>query len=108
VRCKGIRDGKLADENLYYFWSLRTGAKALLQHVCDRCSIGNSWHWPRDFQLREDAHRYRESNGVRIMARLRTLAMNAIRLDGYWSITEWLAALADGIRVLWHCSAGKI
>jgi hypothetical protein len=42
----------------------------------------------RDVPLREDAHRYHESNGVQFMARLRSLAMNALRLDGFWSITE--------------------
>jgi len=75
VRCKGIREGKPVDETRYYVSSLRTGAEALLQHVRDRWSIENSWHWPRDTQLREDAHRYRETNGVQIIATLRSLAM---------------------------------
>jgi hypothetical protein len=79
---------------------LRTSAKGLLQHVRDRWSIDNSWHWPRDTQLREDAHRYCESNGVQIMATLRSLAMSALRLDGFWSITEGLAALSHDIRGL--------
>ena len=79
---------------------MRTAAKALLQHVRDRWSIENSWHWPRDTQLREDAHRYRESNGVRILATLQSLAMNVLRLDGFWSITEGLAALSHDIRAL--------
>ena len=100
VRCKGIREGKPVDEIRYYVSSLRTGAEALLQHVRDRWSIENSWHWPRDTQLREDAHRYRESNGVRILATHLSLAMNALRLDGYWSITEGLADLAHDIRRL--------
>jgi hypothetical protein len=65
--------------------------------VRDRWSIENSWHWPRDTQLREDAHRYRELNGVQILATLRSLAMNALRLEGFWSITEGLAALAHDI-----------
>ena len=72
----------------------------MLQHVRDRWSIENSWHWPRDTQLREDANRNREVNGVQITATLRSLAMNALRLDGFWSITEGLAALANGIRDL--------
>ncbi|MFZ0408275.1 MAG: ISAs1 family transposase [Cyanobium sp.] len=97
VRCKGIRDGKAVDETRYYVTRLRTAAEALLQHVRDRWSIENSWHWPRDTQLREDPHRYRETNGVQIMATLRSLAMNALRLDGFWSITEGLAALAHDI-----------
>ena len=58
-----------------YITSLRTTAKALLQHVRDRWSIETSWHWPRDTQLKEDDHRYREPNGVRILATLRSLAM---------------------------------
>jgi hypothetical protein len=56
----------------------------------------------------EDAHRYRVdevfsagvANGVQIMATLRSLAMNALRLDGFWSITEGLAALSHDIRGL--------
>lgn len=100
VRCKGTRDGKAVDETRHYVTSLRTSAKALLQHVRDRWSIENCWHWPRDTQLGEDAHRYRETNGVQILATLRSLAMNALRLDGYWSITEGLAALAHDIRGL--------
>ena len=39
-------------------------------------------------------------NGVQIMATLRSLAMNALRLDGFWSITEGLAALSHDIRGL--------
>ena len=80
-----------------YVTSLRTTATALLQHVRERWSIENSWHWPRDTQLREDAHRYREVNGVQILATLRSLAMNALRLADFWSITEGLAALAHDI-----------
>ena len=79
VRCKGSRDGKPTDETRYYVTSLRTSAKALLQHVRDR---------------------YREVNGIQIMATLRSLAMNALRLDGFLSITEGLAALAHDIRGL--------
>ena len=75
VRCKGTRDGKQVDETLYYVSSLRTSAKALMKHVRNRWSIENSWHWPRDTQLREDAHRYRKTNGVQIIAMLRSLAL---------------------------------
>ena len=66
----------------------------------DHWSIENSWHSPRDTQLKEDAHRYREVNGIRIMATLGSLAMNVLRLDGFWSISEGLAALTHDIRGL--------
>ena len=74
VSSKGKRQGRRIDETRYYVTSLRTGADALLRHVRDRWSIENSWHWPRDTKLDEDAHRYRERNGVQVMATLRSLA----------------------------------
>jgi hypothetical protein len=100
VRSHGIREGKPTDETRYYVSSLRTGAKALLQHVRDRWSIENSWHWVQDVPLKEDAHRYRESNGVQILATLRSIAINALRLNGIWSITEGIAFLAHDIKGL--------
>ena len=100
VRSHGIRDAKPTDETRYYVSSLRTGAKALLRHVRDRWSIENSWHWVRDVPLREDAHRYREINGVQILATLRSLAINALRLSGIWSMTEGIAALAHDVEGL--------
>jgi hypothetical protein len=75
--------------------------------VRDRWSIENSWHWPRDIQIKEDAHRYRESNGIQIMDTLRSLGMNALRLDGFWSITEGLAAWPTTSAECWHCWAGE-
>lgn len=54
----------------------------------------------RDVPLREDAHSSRENNGVQILATLRSLAINALRLDGIWSITEGIAALAHDIKGL--------
>ena len=35
---------------------------------------------------------------MQILATLRSLAMNALRLDGFWSITEGLAALSHDIK----------
>jgi predicted transposase YbfD/YdcC len=100
VRSQGTRDSKPHDETRYYVSSLRTGAKALLKAIRQRWSIENSWHWVRDVPLREDAHRYREDNGVQILATLRSMAINALRLNGIWSITEGIAALAHDIKGL--------
>jgi hypothetical protein len=79
---------------------LRTGAKALLRASRRRWSIENSWHWVRYVPLGEDAHRYRENNGVQILATLRSLAINALLLDGIWSITEGMVALGYDIKGL--------
>ncbi|MGL6134259.1 MAG: transposase, partial [Prochlorococcaceae cyanobacterium] len=35
-----------------------------------RWAIENEWHWVRDVQLGEDAHRYAERNGVQALALL--------------------------------------
>jgi hypothetical protein len=100
VRSKGKRNGMLIDETRHYVMSLRTSSEALLRHLRDRWSIENSWHWPRDTQLGEDLHRYREVNGAQIMATLRSLAMDALHLVGFCSVTEGLSALAHDIRGL--------
>ena len=100
VRTHGTREGKPQDETRYYVSSLHTGAKAMLKAIRQRWSIENSWHWVRDVPLREDAHRYRENNGVQILATLCSMAINALRLEGIWSITEGIAALAHDIKGL--------
>lgn len=71
-------------------------------HACcwQRWSIVNSWQWVPDMPLREDAHRYCENRGVQILANLRSLAINALRLDGNWTITKGIAALAHDIKGL--------
>jgi hypothetical protein len=67
----------------------------LLRLVRERWSI-ESWHWIRDTQLREDAHRYR-GNGAGVMSALRTAAMNLLRLAGFDSIREGLQAVMHDI-----------
>ena len=91
VRSHGSREGKPQDETRCDVSSLRTGAKALLKAIRQRWAIENSWHWVRDVPLRKDAQRYREDNGIQILATLRSLAINALRLDGIWTITEGIA-----------------
>jgi len=59
----------------------------------------NSWHWARDTQLKEDAHRYR-GNGAGAMASLRTAALNLLRLDGFQSIRSGLQAVSHDITAL--------
>lgn len=100
VRSQGIRDGRPVDETRSYITSLRTSAKALLRLVRNRWSIENSWHWARDVAPRDDAHRCRETNGVPIIAMLRAMAINSLQLNGIWSVTEGIAALAHDIKGL--------
>ena len=107
VHTTGTRDGKpFQARHLAYFMqrtsrcdtSLRTTPKALLQLVRDRWSI-EGWHWIRDTQLYEDAHRYR-GNGAGAMASLRTTALNLLRLAGYQSIRSDMQAVMHDIKTL--------
>jgi hypothetical protein len=72
----------------------------MLSAISQRWSIENSWHWVRDVPVREDVHRYREYNGDQILATLRSMAINSLRLEEIWSITEGIAALTNDIKGL--------
>ena len=98
VTASGTRDGKLFQATHLFLTSLRTTPESLLQLVRDRWSI-EGWHWIRDTQLHEDAHRYR-GNGAGVMATLRTAALNLLRLAGFRSIRTGLQAVMHDIKTL--------
>ena len=93
----GRRDGKPFHHVHFLITTLRTGPKALLRLVRQRWAIENQWHWPRNTQLGEDAHRYSHRNGVQVLALLRTLALNLLRCNGFRSIRVGLMAVAHDI-----------
>ena len=98
LRATGSRDGKPFQASHLFLSSLRTTPEALLQLVRERWSL-ESWHWIRDTQLEEDAHRYR-GNGAGVMASLRTAALNLLRFDGFLSIRAGLQARMHDITTL--------
>jgi hypothetical protein len=95
VTASGSREGRPFQATHLFLTSLRTTPKALLQLVRDRWSI-EGWHWIRDTQLHEDAHRYR-GNGAGVMATLRTAALNLLRLTGFQSIRAGLQTVMHDI-----------
>jgi hypothetical protein len=98
VTATGSRNGTPFRATHLFLTSLRTTPEALLQLVRDRWSI-EGWHWIRDTQLHEDAHRYR-GNGAGAMATLRTAALNLLRLAGFGSIRAGMQAVMHDIRAL--------
>ena len=78
--------------------SIRTTPDALLRLIRQRWSIQNEWHWARDAQLGEDAHRYANRIGAPVFAFLRTIVMNLLRRAGYRSIRQGLRELAYDIQ----------
>jgi hypothetical protein len=59
--------------------------------------LKNEWHWARDAQLGEDAHRYANRTGAPVFAFLRTVVMNLLRCGGYRSIRQGFRELAYNI-----------
>ena len=81
-----------------YITTVRTTPEALLRLIQQRWSIENEWHWVRDTQLGEDAHRYASRIGAPVFSFLRTVVMNLLRRGGYRSIHRGLRALAHDIK----------
>lgn len=94
----GTRNRKPFQATHLLLTSLRTTPEALLQLVRARWSI-ESWHWIRDTQLHEDAHRYK-GNGAGVMASLRTAALNLLRFDGFQSIRAGMQVVTHDITAL--------
>ncbi len=92
------RKGKRATRTLCFITTLRTAPEALLRLIRQRWSIENQWHWVRDTQLDEDAHRYAHRTGAPVFAFLRTVVMNLLRRGGYHSIRQGLRELAYDIK----------
>ena len=110
MRSQGTCVGRPIDKTRSYVTNLRRSAKARLCLVRNRWSSKNFWHWVKDVTLWEASQPYREANGVQIVAMLRTMTINALRLNGICSVTEGIAALAhDGpgmLRLLGRREAG--
>ena len=70
----------------------------MLRLIRQRWSIENEWHWARDAQLGEDAHRYANRIGAPVFAFLRTIVMNLLRRGGYRSIRQGFRELAYDIK----------
>jgi predicted transposase YbfD/YdcC len=91
------RNGKSRTTRHYFITTLRTAPEALLRLIRQRWSIENEWHWARDTQLGEDAHRYTHRIGAPVFSFLRTVVMNLLRRGGYRSIRQGLRELAYDI-----------
>lgn len=100
------RKGKRDRQAHYFLTTLRTKPEALLRLIRQRWSIENEWHWVRDTQLGEDAHRYANRTGAALFSFLRTVAMNLLRGGGYRSVHAGQQALSHDIKGL--LALGKV
>ena len=99
VVTEGTREGKPFRATHRFLTSLRTTPEAQLQLVRDRWSL-EGWHWIRETQLHEDAHRYRGNGAGALASSLRTAALDLRRLEGFHSIRSGLQAVCHDITAL--------
>ena len=97
ITTKATRKGTNSVQHLF-ITTVRTTPEALLRLIRQRWSIENEWHWARDTQLGEDAHRYANRIGAPVFAFLRTVVMNLLRRSGYRSIRQGIRELAYDIK----------
>jgi predicted transposase YbfD/YdcC len=90
--------GKSSVRRHLFLTSIRTTPDALLRLIRQRWSIENEWHWARDAQPGEDAHRYANRTGAPMFSVLRSIVMNLLRRGGFRSIRQGLRELADDIK----------
>ena len=92
------RKGKRSVRRHLFITTVRTTPEALLRLIRQRWSIENEWHWVRDTQLDEDAHRYANRIGAPVFSLLRPVVMNLLRRGGYRSIRRGLRTLSHDIK----------
>ncbi len=118
VRSHRIRDHKLTDQTRFHGFAERTyrceASCALVPwpgglpralcpvaaHRIPPLSMETSHHLVRHVTLWDDDLCYREDKGVQILATLRSLAINALRLEKICSITNGIASQAHDIKGL--------
>lgn len=92
-RTRPINGTTWSTETVYVITSL-PARQAQPQQIATRLrchwSIENSLHWVRDVTYAEDHSQVRTGNGPQVMASLRNLAMNLLRLDGTTNIAAAL------------------
>jgi len=76
------RKGKRSVRRHLFLTSIRTTPEALLRLIRQRWSIENEWHWARDAQLGEDAHRYANPGPIK------GPSQTAFRLVPDWDFLE--------------------
>lgn len=72
----------------------QAGPAELAAHTRGHWGIENKLHWVRDVIYTEDASRIRTGTAPRLMASLRNLAINALRLAGHTSTATGTRAMA--------------
>jgi len=73
-------NGKSQSETRFYITSLMTGAAEIAAFVRDHWAIENSLHWVLDMSFRDDESRVRTDNAPAILAIMKHITANLLRL----------------------------
>ena len=101
---ENLKTGKINQETAYLITSLspeRADPEKLLSLNRGHWGIENKSHYVRDVTFDEDRSQVRTQSGPRVMATLRNLAINLLRLRGHKNIAQAIRSLvAKPYRVL--------
>ena len=93
---ENLKTGKINQETAYLITSLspeRADPEKLLSLNRGHWGIENKSHYVRDVTFDEDRSQVRTQSGPRVMATLRNLAINLLRLRGYKNIAQAIRSL---------------
>lgn len=84
----GTRAGKAYHQVAYYISSLVSSAIDFAKGIRRHWGIENSLHWVKDVIFGEDRSTIRMGNAPANLSVMRTYALNLLRRNGYFSITQ--------------------
>jgi predicted transposase YbfD/YdcC len=97
----GRRDWKLRQETAWYVCTLALTAEHANATVRSHWGIENAFHHVRDVAMCEDASQIRKQPGI--FARLRSWALNLIRISGTQHIYATRQTLGWDAQAAWNC-----
>lgn len=98
----GTRSGQDYRQRRWFISSLITSAEGFARRIRAHWGIENPLHWVKDVVFKEDQARFADPNAAVNWAICRTIVINLLRQQGWWSMTQALQEIAHDIpRLLW-------
>ena len=100
----GTRNAQPYHQRRWFISSLITSAAGFAQRIRAHWGIENPLHWVKDVVFGEDQAPFHHPNAAINWAIARTVVINLLRQQGWWSMTQALQEIAHDIPRLLHLS----
>lgn len=100
----GTRSGQPYHQRRWFISSLVTSAESFARRIRNHWGIENPLHWVKDVVFKEDQAPFAHPNAAINWAIGRTIVINLLRQQGWWSMTQALQEIAHDIPRLLHLS----